>query len=86
VEGDKIAEAAGNEKVFSGPNALDPIFHATGDSATLSLPPWDEGYYAQMREWGADIARVPVSPQAWLAAGELATSSLRGHKAKGGQR
>jgi len=63
VQGNRIVDAAGNQKVFRGLNALDPIMQATGKDAAFA--PWSQHYFAEMRKWGPGIVRVPIHPQPW---------------------
>jgi len=63
AEGNRIVDADGNVRVFRGLNAIHPITQATPGNKDCGT--WNESYYAEMRKWGADIVRVPVSPRAW---------------------
>jgi len=63
VSGNKIVDTKGNEVVFRGLSAIDPVSqYYVGDEI-----PWEESYYKKMAEWGANIIRIPIHPASWKA-------------------
>jgi endoglucanase len=62
VEGNAFVEAAGERLVLRGVNISDPDkLEAEGH--------WSREYFEAIREWGADVVRVPVHPVAWRERG-----------------
>lgn len=63
VEGNKFVTADGEPLVFRGLNTSDP------DKLEKSRH-WDEAYFDEIKNWGANIVRFPVHPRAWRERGE----------------
>lgn len=63
VKGNQFVDANGKPLVFRGVNIADPDKLArTGK--------WKKSLLAEIKDWGANIVRVPVHPSAWQIRGE----------------
>lgn len=63
VEGNKFVTESGESLVFRGLNTSDPDkLEKDGH--------WNRAYFAEMKNWGANIVRFPVHPRAWQARGK----------------
>ncbi|MDD5455679.1 MAG: glycoside hydrolase family 5 protein [Candidatus Margulisbacteria bacterium] len=66
VFGNKIVDSRQQEVVFRGISAMDPIYHYfNGDDIV-----WGEDYYNRIKDWGADIIRLPIHPYYWREYGK----------------
>ena len=63
VKGNKFITADGTPIVFRGLNTSDPN-KLTKDGH------WNQAYFQEMKNWGANIVRFPVHPTAWREQGE----------------
>ena len=59
----KFLDENGNEFVFRGLNTSDP-------AKLLKDGHWDKAYFQEMKNWGANIIRLPVHPTAWRELGQ----------------
>ncbi len=69
IEENKIVDESGNEVVFRGVSALDPVwqYYTASESGVI---PWSEDYYKTMSEWEVKIVRLPIHPGAWRKYGK----------------
>jgi hypothetical protein len=58
VRGNQFTDEAGKVFIFRGLNTSDPDKLAKDGH-------WDESYFQEMKNWGANIVRFPVHPNAW---------------------
>lgn len=63
VKGNKFVNAEGKEMVFRGLNASDPDKLSRDNH-------WNKRYFEEMKNWGANIVRLPVHPTAWRRQGQ----------------
>lgn len=63
VSGNKFISEDGKTFVFRGLNASDP------DKLQLQGH-WDKSYLQEMKNWGANVVRIPVHPTAWRKQGK----------------
>jgi hypothetical protein len=63
VKGNQFVTADGKPVVFRGLNTSDPDKLDAGGH-------WDETYFREMKNWGANIVRFPVHPSAWRKRGQ----------------
>ena len=63
VKGNKFVNEKGEAFVFRGLNAGDP------DKLTTDGH-WNKEYFAEIKNWGANIVRFPVHPQVWRKRGQ----------------
>ena len=56
VEGNKFVDPKGNEIIFRGLCFSDPVKLVRGGQ-------WNERYFAEAADWGANIVRFAVHPQ-----------------------
>jgi hypothetical protein len=67
--GNKFVNEEGSSLVFRGVNASDPAkLEKDGH--------WNEAYFQEARDWGANIIRLPVHPVRWRSYGEKAYLAL----------
>jgi endoglucanase len=69
VEGNSFVDEGGNAVVFQGVNISDP-------DKLEKDGYWNKHHFEVIKEWGADIVRVPVHPIAWKGRGEAAYFEL----------
>ncbi len=63
VKGNSFVTPDGSPIVFRGLNTSDP-------DKLESVGHWNEGYFREMKSWGANIVRFPVHPSAWRKRGQ----------------
>ena len=63
VKGNSFVTPEGKSIVFRGLNTSDP-------DRLESSGHWNEGYFREMKSWGANIVRFPVHPSAWRKRGQ----------------
>jgi len=63
VKGNQFVTADGKPIVFRGLNASDP-------DRLEKIGHWDKAYFQEMKNWGANLVRLPVHPTAWRARGK----------------
>lgn len=63
VEGSKLVNELGEQMVFQGLNASDP-------DKLEKAGHWNEAYFSEMKNWGANLVRFPVHPRAWRELGK----------------
>jgi endoglucanase len=63
VKDNKLVNAEGKTVVFRGLNASDP------DNLERQGH-WDKRYFAEMKNWGANLVRFPVHPTSWRKRGQ----------------
>jgi endoglucanase len=63
VKGNRFVNAEGKTIVFRGLNASDP------DNLERQGH-WDNRYFEEMKNWGANLVRFPVHPAAWRKRGQ----------------
>ncbi len=59
ISGNKLVDETGQEMVFRGVNALDPL------AMNRYMGHFDDSYFAEMQAWNARIVRLPVHPSEW---------------------
>ena len=65
VEGNRFVDERGETRIFMGVAISDP------DKLERSGH-WQRGHFEKVKEWGADVVRVPVHPVAWRGRGKAA--------------
>jgi endoglucanase len=69
VDGNRFIDASGAPVVFQGVNISDPDkLEQNGH--------WNRHHFEVIREWGANVVRIPVHPAAWRARGKQSYLSL----------
>lgn len=69
VEGNRFVDEAGTTRIFHGVNISDPDkLEKDGH--------WNRAHFQVIKDWGADIVRVPVHPVAWKGRGKDAYFEL----------
>jgi aryl-phospho-beta-D-glucosidase BglC (GH1 family) len=63
VDGKHLVDDDGNVKVFCGLNISDP-------DKLVKDGKWSKRHFEVIKQWGADLVRVPVHPIAWRSRGE----------------
>lgn len=63
VEGNKFMDEQGNHIIFKGVNISDP-------DKLEKNGYWNKKHFEVIKEWGANIIRIPVHPVAWQERGE----------------
>ncbi len=63
VDKNNFVDETGKVFVFRGLNASDP-------AKLLKDEHWDKAYFQEIKNWGANIVRLPVHPTAWRKLGE----------------
>ena len=63
VEGNRFVDEEGNTRVFYGVNISDP------DKLDKNGH-WSKGHFQVIKDWGANLVRVPVHPVAWKSRGK----------------
>ncbi len=69
VDGNRFVDEAGNIRTFHGVNVSDP-------DKLEKDGRWSKAYFQVIKDWGADIVRVPVHPIAWRGRGKAAYFEL----------
>ena len=69
VKGNSFVTPDGKPVVFRGLNTSDP-------DKLENSGHWDESYFREMKNWGANIVRFPVHPSAWRKRGQEAYLGL----------
>lgn len=67
AKGNMIVDESGDEIVFRGVNAEDPVWQGSGLDPDIGI--WSEDNFREMSEWGATIVRLPVHPATWRKLG-----------------
>lgn len=71
VQSKHIVDQTGDPVQLRGLNAFPPVWQAAGhDSAPI---PWNKNIFQEMKNWGADIVRIPVHPGVWQKEGDQFT-------------
>jgi aryl-phospho-beta-D-glucosidase BglC (GH1 family) len=65
VEGNRFVDGDGNVVIFRGVNISDP-------DKLVKNGRWSKAHFEVIKEWGANIVRVPVHPVAWKGRGKEA--------------
>jgi endoglucanase len=63
VEGKNFVDEDGNTRIFQGVNISDPDKLAKNGY-------WSKAYFQVVKDWGANLVRVPVHPVAWKERGK----------------
>jgi endoglucanase len=63
VKGNKFIDSDGREFVFRGVNIADP------DNVTKQGH-WNKAFFQEVKNWGANIVRIPIHPRTWQALGK----------------
>ncbi|HYW96756.1 MAG TPA: cellulase family glycosylhydrolase, partial [Bacteroidales bacterium] len=63
VDGNRFVTASGDPVIFHGVNISDP-------DKLEDAGKWTIDHFSKAKEWGANIIRVPVHPQAWRKRGK----------------
>lgn len=63
IEGNKFVDENGNHVIFRGVNISDP-------DKIVKCGHWGKRHFEVIKEWGANIIRVPVHPVAWRQRGK----------------
>jgi endoglucanase len=69
VKGKDIVDEAGNVVVLKGLDTSDP-------DKLQKDGHWNTDYFAEMKRWGANVARFPIHPRAWRERGKEAYLKL----------
>jgi endoglucanase len=69
VEGHRFVDENGTTRIFHGVNISDP-------DKLQKDGYWNRAYFKVIKDWGADIVRVPVHPVAWKGRGKDAYFEL----------
>jgi hypothetical protein len=64
VEGNRFVDEDGNTRVFQGVNISDP-------DKLEKNGKWSKAHFQVVKDWGADLVRVPVHPVAWKGRGKV---------------
>ncbi len=67
VKGNKIVDESGDEMIFRGVNAEDPVWQGSELDPDIGI--WKEENFKVMREWGATLVRLPIHPATWRKLG-----------------
>ena len=59
VSGNRLVDSSGQEVIFRGVNALDPL------AMHRYMGHFDNAYFAEARAWGATVIRLPIHPSEW---------------------
>lgn len=62
VQGNRFVNESGETLVFRGVNIRDP--HDLANDGH-----WNKAHFAEARNWGANVIRLPIHPRAWRARG-----------------
>ncbi len=63
VDGNEFVNEQGETMIFRGLNTSDP-------DRLESIGMWNDDYFQEMANWGANVVRFPVHPRAWRERGE----------------
>lgn len=63
VDGNKFVNEEGQQIVFRGVNISDP-------DKLVKNGKWQKSHFEVIKEWGADIVRIPIHPTAWRERGD----------------
>ena len=69
VSGNKFINEAGQKIQFKGYSSSDP-------DKLVYNGKWNQGYFDEMKAWGANLVRFPIHPAAWRKHGKNAYLSL----------
>ena len=63
VEGNKLVDDAGQQVIFKGVSIADP-------DKLIKENQWSIALFTELKNWGVNIVRLPIHPQAWRERGQ----------------